>query len=84
MSILNIDKFRLQWYNLSKKKGVTAVSQKNIDKRDSGSRKLKRGAIMTGVVIGMGATFVLSSVISLFSKGSEARSNRKAKKEKEN
>ena len=54
------------------------------NKTDSGARKIKRGAIMTGVVIGMGATFVLSSVISLFSKGAEKREQRKQKKTEKN
>ena len=37
---------------------------------------------MAGVAVGMGATFILSSVISLFSKGAEKREERKEKKKK--
>ncbi len=51
-------------------------------KNDNGTKKIKRCAIMSGVVLGMGATFVLSSVLSLFSKGAEKRLERKERKAK--
>lgn len=53
------------------------------NKKDSGAKKIKRGAIMTGVVIGMGATFVLSTVINAFSKGAEKIKSKKEKEESE-
>ncbi len=58
------------------------MSVKNKMKKESAQKKIKRGAIMAGVAVGMGATFILSSVISLFSKGAERREERKEKKEK--
>mgnify|MGYP007076822439 FL=1 len=53
------------------------MSVKNKMKKESAQKKIKRGAIMAGVAVGMGATFILSSVISLFSKGAERREERK-------
>ena len=55
------------------------MSVKNKMKKESAQKKIKRGAIMAGVAVGMGATFILSSVISLFSKGAERREERKKK-----
>ena len=56
------------------------MSEKNSNKKDSNAKKIKRGAIMTGVVIGMGATFLFSSVASLISRGIESGKKKKAEK----
>lgn len=60
------------------------MSEKDVNKKDSGAKKIKRGAIMTGVVIGMGATFIFSSVASLVSKGIESSKKKKAEKQSKN
>lgn len=56
------------------------MSEKNSNKKDSNAKKIKRGAIMTGVVIGMGASFLFSSVASLISRGIEKGQKKKTEK----
>lgn len=60
------------------------MSEKDVNKKDSGAKKIKRGAIMTGVVIGMGVTFIFSSVASLISKGIENGKKKKTEKQNKN
>lgn len=57
------------------------MSEKDFNKKDSSAKKIKRGAIMTGVVIGMGATFIFSSVASLISRGIENGKRKKTGKQ---